>query len=373
MKLRFLFHFSLLLLIALEAYRAFLLLPFPGSQLSPAVDVSYFLYHYRWWLRVLLFAGVVIGFSKAFERRPWIPMITLFFAGMIYYLANFEMTAEHFFHEAAIVQFGKPADSGLPMDALVIGVTDGKESHAFPIRYLAFHHQVHDVIGGQHLLVTYCDVCRSGIVFDPGENVGRGNFRLVGMDQWNAMFEDVRTGSWWAQATGECIAGELKGTKLQVYPSEQLTLAAWMEKHPDGKVMLPDPESVSKYGDETFEKGTIVDELTGTDTASWHDKSWVIGIERNGNYRAYDWNALKRERIIHDELGGEQIMITIDNDNVNFRAFVMNTNVNKGDTLIVGMSHQPLLSEIPARQVFWHTWKTFFPFTTQYGFETDKP
>jgi Tfp pilus assembly protein FimT len=34
----------------------------------------------------------------------------------------------------------------------------------------------------------------------------------------------------------------------------------------------------------------------GTDTASWHDKSWVVGISLNGRNKTYDWNRPATER-----------------------------------------------------------------------------
>lgn len=372
MKFRLLFHFSLLLLLVTEAYRAYLLMPIPGSQHSEMVDISWFLWHYRWIIRIVLFVGVIAGTKSVFQKRKWIPIVNLLFTGFVFYLANFYMTAESMFHEPENLQFALPADSGVPMDALVIGVTDGGESHAYPVRYLSFHHQVHDVVGGQDVLVTYCSVCRSGMVFDPVREGWIENFRLVGMDQFNAMFEDHSTGSWWMQANGECVAGELKGQKLAVVPFEQMTLAEWVQRHPGGKVMMADPEYKDDYDDEKFEKGTTTSSLEYTDTASWHDKSWVIGIEMNGAYRAYDWNQLKRERTIHDNLGGEEIMITIDDENINYEAVVVSQenpvdSINGSDTVFkVGYHPGFTVRTIPARQLFWHTWRTFYPNTTQY-------
>lgn len=373
MKLKLLFHFSVIALIAVEAYRTYLILPFPGSQESEMVHVSHVLYHYRWIIRAVLLVGIIIGARKTFDKRKWIPVIELLFAGIVFYLANFQMTAENFFHEPEKVEFTSPNEAKVPLDALVISVTYGNESHAFPIRYLSYHHQVHDVIGGKNVQVTYCDVCRSGIVFDPAINGVNESFRLVGMDQFNAMFEDRTTKSWWMQANGECVAGELKGQKLIVIPSEQLTLAEWSKRYPNGKVMLPDPASIDKYGEGSFEKGKDNDELTRTDTASWQDKSWVIGIELNGEYRAYDWNQLKRERLIHDQLGDETIMITVDDENVNFKAYiVIDDDQSDSDTLVVGYVPSTL-KPIPARQMFWHTWKTFYPETTRYSIPKIEP
>lgn len=59
-------------------------------------------------------------------------------------------------------------------------------------------------------MVTYCTVCRTGRVYSPMVNGKLETFRLVGMDHFNAMFEDASTKSWWRQSNGDCIAGPLK-------------------------------------------------------------------------------------------------------------------------------------------------------------------
>ena len=43
-------------------------------------------------------------------------------------------------------------------------------------------------------MVTYCTVCRTGRVFSPIVEGQPETFRLVGMDHFNAMFEDEGTG-----------------------------------------------------------------------------------------------------------------------------------------------------------------------------------
>ena len=84
--------------------------------------------------------------------------------------------------------------------------------------FIGYHHQVRDRVGGTDVLVTYCTVCRSGRVFSPLVDGTLERFRLVGMDRFNAMFEDESTGSWWRQATGAAVAGPRKGIQLVVIP-----------------------------------------------------------------------------------------------------------------------------------------------------------
>src|SRR5262249_4755995 len=147
-------------------------------------------------------------------------------------------------------------------------------------------------------------------------------FRLVGMDHWNAMLEDSRTKSWWRQATGEAVAGPLAGTRLPELPAEQMTLGAWTTLHPGTLVMQPDAASAELYDPEArFERGESSSALTGTDKESWHDKSWVVGVELGGAAKAWDWHELEQARVLNDVVGGRPLVLVLAPDGRSFAAF----------------------------------------------------
>lgn len=53
----------------------------------------------------------------------------------------------------------------------------------------------------------------------------------------NLVMYDRQTDSWWAQAMGEAIHGELKGTSLEIFPSQMMTWKEWRARHPDTLVL----------------------------------------------------------------------------------------------------------------------------------------
>jgi hypothetical protein len=231
--------------------------------------------------------------------------------------------------------------------------------------------------------VTYCTVCRSGRVFSPSVNGKPEQFRLVGMDHFNAMFEDRSTHSWWRQATGEAVAGPLKGTALPELPSTQTSLREWLTLYPNSLVMQRDPSFSEAYDSmDTYDLGIGRGNLTRSDTASWKEKSWVIGISIDEKTaKAYDWNRLKTERIIQDQVGNQPILLVLTSDNSSFAAFkrpdastgftFQNDSIILGDKRwdLLGRALNPEdgnLSKIPAYQEFWHSWQTFHPFSTRY-------
>jgi hypothetical protein len=213
------------------------------------------------------------------------------------------------------------------MDKLVIGVTINGESKAYPIQLIGYHHQVQDSIGNTPIIVTYCTVCRTGRVFSPVIDGYKETFRLVGMDHFNAMFEDASTGSWWRQATGVAVAGPLWGKQLAEIPSTQATLATWMSQYPGSLVFQPDTSFVKQYEDLAgFDKGTIPDDLEKRDSGSWQLKSWVVGIVHDKTAKAYDWNDLVNKEMIQDSMPGLPLLLLLEKDTASFH--VWNRNVN---------------------------------------------
>jgi len=358
-------------------------MPFPGSQEGVAtdlrqVDLAYWLHHHVWWLRLLGLAFVVGPALHTLRTGGWLKrigvLVPLALAATVFYLFNFKFMADRMFLPVEHKVMAPVADDGGAPNDLVIAVERHGEVRAYPIELIGYHHQVLDTIGGEAVMVTYCTVCRTGRTYSPVVNGQPETFRLVGMDHFNAMFEDGRTGSWWRQATGECIAGPLKGQVLPEVPSTQLTRAEFARLHPQGLVMQPDPAFMKEYaGLKDYDEGTMVSSLEGRDTASWQPKSWVVGVVHNGVARAYDWNELQRFRVIKDLLGTDTISVALANDQRSFSAYVVHRDTAatsqyeaNGDITARYVVHVRA-DTIPAYQEYWHSWRTFHPNTTRYG------
>jgi hypothetical protein len=286
------------------------------------------------------------------------------------------MRADQMFLQPRNLVMKPAAESEVDTARLVIGVALDGQAKAYPIRFLAYHHQVLDSLAGKQIMVTYCNVCRSGRVYEPVIDGKPEQFRLVGMDHFNAMFEDASTGSWWRQATGEAVTGTRKGMRLPELFSEQDELANWISRYPQTLIMQEDQAFRDKY-DTTmlYEKGKSRKKLTGTDSLSWGRKSWVIGVQAGGKSRAYDWNQLTARRMLEDTLGGVPLIVVISADSSGFYALRKPGAASvvriEGDILRVdgksyrldgqGMDTTGKLSRLPAYQEFWHSWKQFHP------------
>jgi len=378
-----LFYIGLICLGLFEILNVYFIMPMPGSQKMHSIDIAYFLYSYRWVFRTVFALFILTGsFSVINTKRKWIPAVAVIPVLVIIYLFNFKMTADHMFLQPQGLVFHFRSDNTLTDSSLVIAVTHKMESKAYPIRYIQYHHQVRDSIGGRPIMVTYCNICRTGRVFEPLVDGNPENFRLVGMDHFNAMFEDQTTKSWWRQATGEAITGPLTGTMLPEVESSQYSLGTFFALHPFGKVMIAEARSKNNYDTlGRFEKGRSRGDLTRTDTLSWKDKSWVMGVQAGNQSKAYDWIEVKKMKIINDFIGKTPIVVAIAPDGQSFVALERNINeifTMRNDSLVNSASKFDFegrsttgaqAKKLKAYQEFWHSWKQFHPATERYDGE----
>lgn len=260
------FILSVLFLVLLEAARVYFIMPFPGSQREETIDIAYWLHNNISWLRLIgwLVAGLLLYLLVRTQKRGGriLAGAGILLYAFVFYFFNFRMLADKMFIQPKEKVFADSNDNKIPGDKLVIGLEINGIAKAYPIQVIGYHHQVRDTIGSTPVMVTYCTVCRTGRVFSPVVNGQPEEFRLVGMDHFNAMFEDSRTGSWWRQATGEAITGPLKGSSLEEIPSQQTSLAAWIATNPSSQIMQFDPSFVEDYEDlAEFDNGTIKSSL----------------------------------------------------------------------------------------------------------------
>jgi len=383
-----LFYFGLIGFILFEIANVYFLMPMRGgSQEINSIDVAYFLHVWRWMFRAFFILLMILGVKSVFRNRKWLPVVTLLILSAIVYMTNFDMAADTMFHQPKSLSLKNVSENKVEGDKLIIGITHGGEAKAYPIQYLGYHHQVRDSIGGKPVMVTYCTVCRTGRVFEPLVGGKTEDFRLVGMDHYNAMFEDKTTKSWWRQATGEAIAGSLKGQTLPEFPCIQTTLNKWTELYPHTLVMQPDTHFQVGYDSmRTYEKGRLTGRLTRRDTASWQNKSWVVGVQMGKTSKTYDWNMLQKEHIIYDVLDNTPIAVILSKDSSSFvvleRLSIQQTFILANDTLKSGdnsynfigkslnISGQDL-KRVNAFQEYWHSWFTFHPSTLKYQMKED--
>ena len=378
------FYAGLLGLALYEIARVYFIMPFPGSQRMDSLEAAYFLHIHRWIFRVSFLLMIALGSSAAFQTpHRWRPGVAVLATAAVAWMFNFQMTAERMFQQPRTLTLLPRNGNKVDEASIIIGIEGHSEAKAYPIRFLVYHHQVQDTIGGKPVIVTYCSVCRTGRVYEPVVRGQPETFRLVGMDHFNAMFEDATTWSWWRQSTGMAAVGPLKDDEaLPEMECSQMSLAKSVRAASrfagDAARRRASQEGYDKEG--KFERGENEGKLTRTDRESWHDKSWVVGVQIGAASKAYDWNRLARERVINDRIGETPVVLALTADQRSFAAFERPLDAREfaitDDTLTANAKSYDFagrdladttrqLKRVQASQEFWHSWRTFHPDTQQ--------
>jgi hypothetical protein len=125
---------------------------------------------------------------------------------------------------------------------------DGNTPRAYPLRYLTWHEIVNDTVGAVPVAVTFCPLCNSAMVFDRRVGGSTLSFGVSGkLRNSDMIMYDRETESWWQQALGEAIVGELTGTELRHLPSWMESFDQFRARNPDGLVMAT-PDYPRQYG-----------------------------------------------------------------------------------------------------------------------------
>ncbi len=141
------------------------------------------------------------------------------------------------------------AQAWLAPTSPVISLDVGGSARAYPMAILIWHEVVNDTLGGVPVVVTFCPLCNTALVFERTLDGTIHDFGTTG----NLRFSDLvmydrQTESWWQQATGGAIVGTLTGKKLTFLAAQIVSLADFAAAYPDGDVLSRDTGNERAYG-----------------------------------------------------------------------------------------------------------------------------
>lgn len=139
---------------------------------------------------------------------------------------------------------------------LVMGYVSGDDAYAYPINVLNLHELVNDEIDGVPVLVSYCPLCFSGVVYNRELN---GQVLLFGntsaLYQSDLVMYDHQSGSYWFQVGGEAVVGESTGAKLDLLPSTTMAWKEWQALYPNTRVLVGTGGSPSQFISRRYGQG----------------------------------------------------------------------------------------------------------------------
>ncbi len=239
-------------------------------------------------------------------------------------------------------------------DDRVLGIDYGGEAKAYPIAILNWHEVVNDRIGQEDVAVTFCPLCGTGMAFKARVGGETKRFGVSGLlYNSDVLLYDRETDSLWSQIARQAISGPLKGQHLEMIAVTHTTWQDWKKRYPDSLVLARDTGHRRDYGQDPYENykenTAILFPVANTD-ARYHPKEQVIGLELQGQFKAYPFVELAQSKMpLRDQLAGQKI--TIDYD------------MTHGTGRVLGADGM----EIPSVIGFWFAWAAFHPDTLIYS------
>ncbi len=212
----------------------------------------------------------------------------------------------------------------------VIGYAVGDEAWAYPLRILNFHEIVNDHLGGEPVLISFCPLCYSGVVYsrqlDDGTILTFGN--TSALYESDMVMLDYESGSYWWQVAGRAIVGERTGAQLPVLPSSTTTWAEWQARYPHTLVLSRDTGHARDYSydpfqgiDAYFNAGRFafpVSDAALDERLQAGDK--VLAIQVGDLVKVYPLN-LDRLTVVMDKIDGEEVVLYLDPESTSGGAF----------------------------------------------------
>ncbi|MCH8025441.1 MAG: DUF3179 domain-containing protein [Chloroflexi bacterium] len=285
----------------------------------------------------------------------------------------------------------------------IIGVDIDGDERAYPINVLSRHEIVNDTVGGRPLVITYCPLCFTGIVYDRRVAGVDGNdsvvleFGVSGKLVMNDLvMYDRQSNSLWQQILGEGIDGRYKGTRLTPVAATQTTWAQWRDAHPATLVL----DKRGGYGSDSYASyyrsgdSGVLGSFGSNDALP--AKAFVLGLVLDDEPKAYPFVELFSQTIVNDRLGGRDLLIVYDDRSGTATAFDRRVSgrpltfelvaLTSGDielrdletgSVWAGLSGTatsgPLagaeLEQLPSFYAFWFAWSDFYLNTALYQAE----
>jgi len=190
----------------------------------------------------------------------------------------------------------------------------GEDIRAYPLQILTWHEIVNDTVGGVPLIVTFCPLCNTAIAFERTHNGQIFDFGTTGRLRYsNLIMYDRQTETWWQQADGTAIAGELTGSKLNFHPVSMISWESFTQNYPDGKVLSRETGYNRRYGQNPYAGYDSLNKpflYFGPGTPNvLSPLSRVLTIDLGESAVAYPYSTLSELNVVNDTVAGDEIVV----------------------------------------------------------------
>ncbi len=232
-----------------------------------------------------------------------------------------------------LVAPNSPAAAYVDGDDRVAGLILDGTPMAFPHKLLQFHEAVNLNAGDERLVLTYCPLTGSAVIYRRGV-IGGAEFGVTGLlFGSNLVLYDRTAGlegggertSVWSQMGALALCGPRAGESLEPYPMMDMPLEAWKSLHPETLVASEETGFSRPYHQDHFaEYNQPANPQTGSGVEEEEldsrrlPKERVLGIptgDRGGvAYPFFALDSAGMTQAIHDEVDGDPVVVFWDGD-----------------------------------------------------------
>ena len=197
----------------------------------------------------------------------------------------------------------------------VIQVSINKEVKAYPLQILTWHEIVNDTVGGIPVVVTFCPLCNTAIAFERTLQGQVLDFGTTGRLRFsNLIMYDRQTETWWQQATGEGIVGELTGRQLEFVPAALISWDEFKNTNPEGMVLSRNTGHNRAYGQNPYVGYDDINNppflYIGPETpGELPATARILALDLNDDVVAYPYQLLADLNVVNDNVGDEEIAV----------------------------------------------------------------
>lgn len=205
----------------------------------------------------------------------------------------------------------------------VIAVEINGVAKAYSLNILTMHEIANDELGGVSILVTYCPLCNSGIVYNRVlKHNGKEEtleFEASGMLRNSDMVMlDRKTETLWQQLMGTAIVGYYDGAELDVIPSLIISVEEFFDRYPNGQMLSKKTgftETEKNYGYNPYKKydenENPIQYFFNSDKVDKRLPAMerIVDIENNGDYKIYSFTSVAKNGVINDTFKTSSVVL----------------------------------------------------------------
>ena len=154
----------------------------------------------------------------------------------------------------------------------------------------------------------------------------------AGIAGGNEVFQDRETGSRWQQSSLQAIAGPLKGEHLALYPFLLTDWKEWRRLHPETLVLKPLPGYAERIPAMNEMIGHALSNASPMPSGVLHvdarlkPRTMILGLDVRNSSEAFPLSVLRQARVIHEQLGGQPVLVVHQSASDTTTAFVARAN-----------------------------------------------